>query len=305
MKTQLLSLLILASCASPKVQEKGAPVQSYESDANGFNTKSFFYDTGKEVVVFDTQFTEKFAEESIKLIQSRTKSPIKYVIITHPNPDKFNGMSVFQKLGAKVIASNLTAQSMPEVHGYKKYFFVNMAKMFTEETYPVLSKPDIIFSSFYSLPLSNGEKIDLVEMGQAGVSSNQTVAHIPSKNVLVVGDLVHYKAHAWLEGGIVKGTPKPDITSWINLLKQVESEFPAGTMVYGGRGESAPIGEAVKSQIEYLKQLDSIVTKQVKLAGKGERQYEVIQGLAEKAYPDYKHGYMIKYGVYGLVNSKK
>ncbi len=305
MKTQLLSLLMLASCAAPKVQEKVSQISSYESDGNGFNTKNFFYDNGKEVVVFDTQFTEKFAEESVKLIQSQTKSPIKYVVVTHPNPDKFNGMSVFQKLGAKVIASNLTAQSMPEVHGYKKYFFVNMAKMFTEETYPALSKPDIIFSGAYSLTLSNGEKINLVELGKAGVSSNQTVAHIPSKNALFVGDLVHHKAHAWFEGGIVKGVPKPDITSWINVLKEVEAEFPAETVVYGGRGESAKLGEAVQAQVEYLKQVDAIVTKQVKKAGKGDSQYEVIQGLAEKAYPEYKLGYMIKYGVYGLVNSKK
>ena len=181
--------------------------------------------------------------------------------MTPPNPDKFNGMSVFQKIGAKVIASSQTARSIPEVHGYKKYFFVNMTMMYAEETNPVLSKPDIIFDGAYSLTLSNGEKIHLIELGKAGVSSNQTVAHVPLKNALFVGDLIHPKAHAWLEGGIIKGKPRPDIASWVTVLKEVEAEFPAETVVYGGRGDSAPLSEAVKAQTEYLIQLDAIVTK--------------------------------------------
>lgn len=304
MKNHLLSLLFLASCASAELPKSTATLVSYESDGNGFNTKNFFYDNGKEVVVVDTQFTAGLAEESIKFIQSKTKSPIKYVIITHPNPDKFNGMSAFQKLGAKVIASRQTAQSMPEVHAYKKYFFVTMAKMFTEETYPALAKPDIIFDQSYTLKLEQGEEIQLTELGTAAVSSNQTIVHIPSQKAVIVGDLIHHRAHAWLEGGIVKGAPIPQINSWIKSLNAVKAKYPADSLVYGGRGEAANIGEAVNAQVAYLKAVDAMVTSQVKKAGKGAEQYDVIQGQAEKSFPDYKLGYMIKYGVYGLVNSK-
>lgn len=299
MKNTIASLLVLASTTVAQ-----AKITNFESDGNGFNTKNFFYDNGKEVVVVDTQFTPALAEQSIKFIQGQTKSPIKYVIITHPNPDKFNGMSVFQKLGAKVIASNKTAEAMPGVHAYKKYFFVNMAKMFTEETYPVLSKPDITFDKSYTLTLSNGEKIKLTETGKAAISSNQTLVSIPSEKALIVGDLVHHKAHAWLEGGIVNGNPKPEMKSWIESLKALKKDFSKDTVVFGGRGEPAKVSEAVDAQVNYLQKLDSIVSEQVKKAGKGQEQYDVIQGLAEKAFPDYKLGYMIKYGVYGLVNSK-
>lgn len=298
MKNTIASLLVLASTTIAQ-----AKITSFESDGNGFNTKNFFYDNGKEVVVVDTQFTGALAEQSIKFIQSQTKSPIKFVIITHPNPDKFNGMSVFQKLGAKVIASKATADAMPGVHAYKKYFFVNMAKMFTEETYPVLSKPDITFDKSYSLTLSNGEKIELSETHKAGVSSNQTLVSIPSEKALIVGDLVHHKVHAWLEGGIVNGNPKPEIKSWIESLKALK-KFSKDTIVFGGRGESAKVNEAVDAQVAYLEKLDSLVSEQVKKAGKGQEQYDAIQTQAEKAFPEYKLGYMIKYGVYGLVNSK-
>lgn len=299
MKNTIASLLVLASTTIAQ-----AKITNFESDANGFNTKNFFYDNGKEVVVVDTQFTTGLAEQSIKFIQSQTKSPIKFVIITHPNPDKFNGMSAFQKLGAKVIASKASAEDMPGVHAYKKYFFVNMAKMFTEETYPALSKPDITFDKSYTLTLSNGEKIELTETNKAAISSNQTLVSIPSEKALIVGDLVHHKAHAWLEGGIVNGNPKPEIKGWIETLKGLKKNFSKDTVVFGGRGESAKLETSVNDQVNYLEKLDAIVTAQVKKAGKGQEQFTVIQAQAEKAFPDYKLGYMIQYGVYGLVNSK-
>lgn len=80
----------------------------YETDANGFNTKNYFYDSGEEVVVFDTQFTNDFAQKSIEYLRTKTKSPIKYLVITHPNPDKFNAIELFRKEGARVIASKKT-----------------------------------------------------------------------------------------------------------------------------------------------------------------------------------------------------
>lgn len=288
---------------------------SYESDAGGFNTKNFFYDNGEEVVVFDTQFTPELAKKSIALLRSKTKNPITYVVITHPNPDKFNGMSEFQKLGAKVIASERTADSMKGVHEYKKYFFVKLAKMFTEETYPKLSIVDITFKDNYELKLKNGEVINLRELSQPGVSSNQTVALIPGANAAVVGDLVHHGVHAWLEGGIVNGKPTPTLSGWTHDLEELQSllQNSRQTIVYGGRGDSATIGDAVKSQIAYLKKADTIVDDYIARLGsrKAELQgdkagdhYKALQSDFEKAFPGYGLGYMIQYGVYGLVNSK-
>ena len=288
-------------------------IYSFESDGSGFNTKNFFYDNGEEVVVFDTQFTPEIAQKSVDFIRTKTTHPISYVVITHPNPDKFNGMSVFQGLGAKVIASENTAEAMPGVHAYKKYFFVNMAKMFTEESYPKLSKADVTFDKSYDLRLRNGETISLRELEHPGVSSNQTIAFIPAIDAVIVGDLVHHKAHAWLEGGIVNGKPVPTLEGWIADLKEVQAMFKdeSATVVYGGRGESALLTTAVVDQIQYLNGANTIVENYIKKLGakKSELQgdqaqvhYKNLQVEFEKSFPDYKLGYMIQYGVYGLVN---
>lgn len=281
----------------------------YTSGAVGFDTHSFWWDTGREVVVFDAQFTEELGREVVAAIQAETDSPIRYVVVTHPNPDKFNGVEAFREAGAQVVASEATAAAIPGVHQYKKYYFVNVAGMFTEETYPAEATVDVTFSGRLALPLEGGAEVELVELAHAGVSSTQTVAHIPSEGALLVGDLVHHRAHAWLEGGIVDGAPRPDLGAWQAALDEL-LDFPGAT-VHGGRGESAPVEEAVDAQQLYLADMEALVTDYVAGLGaqkeelfdeKAGAHYKAIAALAGEAYPEYALPYMIEYGVYGLVN---
>jgi glyoxylase-like metal-dependent hydrolase (beta-lactamase superfamily II) len=183
--------------AAGPVGAQGGQLSVFESDANGFNTKTFFYDTGKEVVAFDAQFTPQTAQQAIAALRAETDNPITYLVITHPNPDKFNGMTAFQDEGAKAVASQATADAMPGVNAYKKAFFVG-AGMFTDKTYPTLGTVDQTFSGTTTLDLGNGQTVELRELSQPGVSSTQTVAFIPELDALIVGDLVHHQAHAWL-----------------------------------------------------------------------------------------------------------
>ncbi len=315
----VLSTLLLASgCSASPLQREAAQsgkIYVFESDAGGFNTKNFFYDNGEEVVAFDTQFTPEISRKSIEFLRSKTNHPITHVVITHPNPDKFNGISEFQKLGARVISSRATSENMKGVHDYKKYFFVNMAKMFTEETYPKLGSVDFTFDGSYDLRLGNGETIRLMELSHPGVSTNQTVALIPSQSAVMVGDLVHHQAHAWLEGGIVNGKATPTLKGWISdllELKTILRDAPE-TMVYGGRGKSVTVDSAVRDQVEYLRKADRIVKKYIKKLGqkkselqgaKANGHYQALQVQFEKEFPGYDLGYMIQYGIYGLVNSQ-
>ena len=203
---------------------------------------------------------------------------------------------------------------MPGVHAYKKAFFVG-AGMFTEATYPPLGTVDIVVEASAALDFGNDQTVELRELSEPGISSTQTVALIPEVNALVVGDLVHHKAHAWLEGGIVDGKPTPTLEGWIADLHELAELF-AGTpepTVYGGRGEAAPLSVAVADQITYLERADELVTAYV--AGLGDRtselsgpdagtHYEALTREFEVAFPDYALGYLIQFGVYGLVNAK-
>src|SRR5215213_2863816 len=305
---------VLAQTASPVTGSEGGALYTYDSGEAGFFTKTYFYDTGTEVVAFDAQFTPQLAEDAIASLREQTANPITSLVITHPNPDKFNGAPVFQEEGAQVIASEATEAAIPGVHDYKKAGFVGMG-MFTEETYPPQASVDETFSDTHTIELGDGKTVQLAELSEPGVSSTQTVAFIPELNALIVGDLVHHQLHAWLEGGIVNGQATPTLDGWIRDLRELESEFAADPepTVYGGRGEPAPLSEAVADQITYLEKADQIVTDYV--AGLGDKtselrgpeagqHYAAIQAELEQAFPDYAFPDMIGFSVYGLVNAK-
>jgi glyoxylase-like metal-dependent hydrolase (beta-lactamase superfamily II) len=303
----VLCTLAVLGCGEAELQD--TPVGVYTSDASGFDTHSFFYDTGAEVIVFDAQFTEAEAEKVLSAIRAKTSNPIRYVVVTHPNPDKFNGVGVFQREGAKVVASESTAAAIPAVHAYKKYYWVQVAQAFTEQTYPAQATVDITFRGTYTLPLEGEAQVELTELRNPGVATTQTVAYLPRRQALIVGDLVHYRAHAWLEGGIRDGKAAPDLAGWKAALEELKA-WPGAT-VYGGRGESAPVEQAVAEQRRYLEGMESLVlgyaaelgSRKAELCGaEAPGHYQVLQQRAASAFPDYALPYMVGYGVYGLVN---
>ncbi|MES2041878.1 MAG: MBL fold metallo-hydrolase [Pseudomonadota bacterium] len=312
MKFHPLVLSVVSSIAFATSAASAGELHVFTSDAAGFNTHSIWYDDGKEVTVVDTQFTPAHAEALIADIKKQTDSPITRVIVTHPNPDKFNALSVFHKDGVESIASARTAAAIPGVDAYKRYFFVKLAKIFTDETYPKVEPVKTTYSGRKVIKLRSGETITLIELKQPGISSNQTVVRIDKTGDLIVGDLVHTRNHAWLEGGIVNGKAFPTLAAW----KADLNELPrlGHGKVYGGRGEFIPVKLAVAQEIAYLDKANAIVDSYIKGLGdkSGElsnpdmqdAHYKAIQAEFVKAFPDYAMPDLISFSVYGLVQQK-
>jgi glyoxylase-like metal-dependent hydrolase (beta-lactamase superfamily II) len=302
---QMLGALAVLGVA---LSAQAGQIYVFESDAQGFNTKNYFYDTGEEVVAFDAQFTNETAEKSIAFLRSKTRSPLTYIVVTHPSPDKFNGLEAFRKAGAKIVMSERAKAVIPSVHAYKKYYFVNMAKMFTEEFYPSLQQPDITFSGRKILALKGGS-IDLRELAGSAVSINHVVAYIPERRVLVVGDILHPKVHAWLEGPIVEEKTAYSTEKWVKTLQELKDLHKPDVTVYPGRGEAAPLGQAVDAQIHYLREAERITRRYVNaltgigFAAEKKVDYIALTKVFETTFPDYGLSYMVTYGAYGLVNS--
>lgn len=311
-KSFLGAAAVALTLTSPLAAEAGQ-LHVFTSGDEGFNTHSVWYDDGKEVTVVDTQFTLEVAQQLVDDIQKQTKSPITRIIITHPNPDKFNALSVFHKLGAESITSAKTAAAIPGVDAYKRYFWVEIAHAFTNETYPKVEPVKTTFSGQIVIKLKSGETITLIELKEAGISSNQVVVRIDATGDLIVGDLVAYQAHAWLEGGIIDGKTQPNIAGWKADLQQLLTLGKG--KIYGGRGQFGPVAEVVPVQIAYLDKADQIVTNYVKKLGdnalaeltdpvKSQAHFQEIQAEFVKAFPNYALPDLISYGVYGLAFSK-
>ncbi|MBY2907700.1 MBL fold metallo-hydrolase [Rhizobium leguminosarum] len=283
----------------------------FTSDPSGFSTHSVWYDDGKEVTVVDAQFTPQIAKSLLADIKSKTTSPVTRVIVTHPNPDKFNGLSAFHAQGVESIASEKTAADMPGVDKYKRFVMIELAKMFTNDTYPKFEPVKTTYHDKMVIKLKSGETISLFEL-PAGVSSDQTVVRIDATSDLVVGDLVHSNTHAWLEGGIVDGKPRPTLEQWKADLLALK-DLSTGK-VYGGRGDFLPVSDAVNQQISYLNAADKLVGGYVVDLGarkselldpaKQMRHWQALQAEFVKAFPDYKMPDLIGFSVYGLAVQK-
>lgn len=285
----------------------------FTSGSDGFDTHTFYYDDGEEVTVFDTQFVPQLTRAMVDKIHSETDSPITRVVITHPNPDKFNGLSVFDEMGATSIASKATAEAMPGVHQYKEYYFTEIAGLFEPADYPELEAIDRTFSGRHTLELASGETITLFELEHSGISSTQTVARIDATGALIVGDLVHHDAHAWLKGGIVDGRPQPDLNAWKAALRELRRL--GGSRVYGGRGElGVPVDAAVEQQIAYLDGVDQVVdsyiedndgiAQDLEDPARARAHHEALQARLAERFPDHDLAYLVSAGIYGLVQSR-
>jgi glyoxylase-like metal-dependent hydrolase (beta-lactamase superfamily II) len=310
----ILSAVSLSlGCAAPAEAGK---LGVFTSDANGFDTHTFYYDDGREVTLIDTQFVPALTQAMVEQVKRETHSPITRVIVTHPNPDKFNGLAYLHALGVESIASRATADAMPGVNEYKKYYFVNVAKMFTDETYPKFENVKTTFSGQMQIRLKSGETLSLIELKNPGVTSTQVVVRIDKSGDLIVGDLVHHKAHAWLEGAIVNGKPHADLAKWaaaVDELPALAKGKPAA-MVYGGRGDFASVAQAVQAQRRYLSRANALVDDYIASLGprkselsdsaNSKTHYDELERRFARAFPDYALPYMIKYSIYGLVDSK-
>lgn len=305
--TIAMMAISLSGCSTPmaKAQNFTGRVIEFKSGPEGFDTRTFFYEGESEVIAFDAQFTPDLAQKSIAHLRQHTDKPITWLVITHPNPDKFNGAGVFKDQGAKVISSSSTAAAIPGVHAYKEYYFVEMAKMFKKGEYPQKPHIDQTFESETELVMRGGERIQLRELSKSGVSSTQTVAYIPSVRTLMVGDLIHHKAHAWLEGGIVDGKPTPTIGAWIADLKELLNLFPADTEVRGGRGVAVDLKTGIEEQVKYLLKAEKLVRQDIKARQGKAADPKALAAKFAKAFPEYDLTYMIEYGAYGLVQKEE
>ncbi|MCZ8234786.1 MAG: MBL fold metallo-hydrolase [Inhella sp.] len=314
---QSLSTALALAVATLSCTALAAPatLHVHTSGPQGFNTRSVWIDDGHEVTVVDTQFTPALAEALVADIQRQTKSRIARVIVTHPNPDKFNALSVFHRLGAQSLGSRATAEALPGVDAYKRTYWVHVAKAFTEDSYPRREALTQTFSGRLTVTLANGETLSLHELKQGGVASTQTVVRLDRTGDLVVGDLVSHRTHAWLEGGIVNGKTHLDVAAWRTSLQALTALSPqAGARVFGGRGEAQPVRVAVAEQIAYLNRAEALIEAMEHRLG--ERRAELtdpqaqgphiaqLQAQLVQAFPHHAMPELVGYSIYGWLATR-
>lgn len=235
----------------------------------GFRMNMGFVVGNDAVAVIEAGYHEPMAREMMQHIAKITRVPIKYVINTNSQPDRFLGNEHFRRQGATIIASAAEAERM-----------ASMGSLFAEASERALglkpggieipNPPDRILDGDAELDLG-GVVIKLYQFGAAH-TPGPLVVHVPVDNAVYAGDILYSgRLPAVVDGGNVK--------SWLEVFEKLH-QFGDAFFV-PGHGKPARLSAFEFSTREYL----SVLRKHMQTAIKdGKGLQEAIKSLDQSRF---------------------
>lgn len=196
---------------------------------------------GKDAVaVIETGYHEPMAREMLAHIAKITKAPVKYVINTNSQPDRFLGNEYFRQQGATIIASTAEAKRMAAIGGMVAQASESALGL-RPGSIAIPNPPDKILDGDSELDLG-GLKLVLRQFGAAHTPS-PLVVYIPQDKVVYAGDILYSgRLPAVIDGGNVK--------SWIEVFDKLRGF--GDVLFVPGHGKPARLAAFEFSTREYL-----------------------------------------------------
>jgi glyoxylase-like metal-dependent hydrolase (beta-lactamase superfamily II) len=184
------------------------------------------------------------AKDLIARIRTVTDTPIKYVVLSHYHAVRVLGASAYFAEGAtEVIASRGTYELIVE-RGEQdmKSEIERFPRLFAGvETVPGLTWPTMVFERDLTLFLGRLE-VRLKHIGP-GHTKGDTIAWVPSQDVIFSGDLVEYNAGVY--------TGDAHLEEWPATLEALRALEPR--RLVPGRGPAMTTPEDCEKAIEYTR----------------------------------------------------
>lgn len=260
---------------------RSGDIGTYASIPWGFDTSSYWIEGPEGLVAIDTQFLPSAAEEMIERAEALTKKKLVLAIVLHANPDKFNGTSVFQRRGVRVVTSAQVKARIPEVHEKRLRAFYDRY----QPDYPRdVPQPDV-FGDKTTDVVAAGVKLRLHVMGP-GCSEAHVVVEKLEDHAIFVGDLVSSGNHAWLEIG------KTD--AWLTRLEELRRLSPR--RVFPGRGPASD-ATLLDDQESYLRKVMALVAAEKPTMPIREDAIARAEKAIIEAYPSYGYAVFLKIGL--------
>jgi glyoxylase-like metal-dependent hydrolase (beta-lactamase superfamily II) len=212
--------------------DKGGPaIYSYQSSHDPWLTSSYYFETERGVVLFDTQLFLASAEELWEDIRTHTSGDLFAIVITHAHPDHFYGSTFFRRVapGAFVLTSENVDEDMRRTAAGRHA----LVKREWPEDIP--DRPeDLVFAdaTFPGIMALNFSEltVHLSEHGPAEAPV-QIVGWIPELAALIAGDILSNRQHLYVaEGGIA---------SWYQIVESLEKLAPSQVLT-GHQGAATP-----------------------------------------------------------------
>jgi len=235
----------------------------------GFRMNMGFVVGKDAVAVFEAGYYEPMAREMLAHIAKITKAPVKYVINSNSQPDRFLGNEYFRRQGAIVVASAAEAKRMAAMGG----LFAESSERalgLKPGSIQIPNPPDRIVEGSTELDLG-GLKITLMPSGAAH-TPGPLVVHIPKDKVVYAGDILYSgRLLAVIDGGSVK--------SWVKSFDALK-QFGDATFV-PGHGKPAKLAAFEFPTREYLLLLHTHMTQAVE---QGKDQQDAMASLNQSRF---------------------
>lgn len=210
----------------------------YSSPEPAFLVNSFIVETQNGVIVIDTQF---LVSQALRLQHEVEKlgKPLLGVIVTHPHPDHFNGVSTLCKnLDIPIYATQSTLDGIRAIEAAKREFW---QQTYGDDYPDSTTFPNQIVKSKEELVI-DGVNLIIDDLG-AGESSDITVIYLPLEKILIASDLLYHKVHPWLAESRSK--------AWVEQIDYVKKAYAEAEIVYAGHGSDGRL-DVLDEQLEYI-----------------------------------------------------
>jgi glyoxylase-like metal-dependent hydrolase (beta-lactamase superfamily II) len=207
---------------------------------NGNMVNSCFVDMGSEWLVVDSGPTYLYAKEAHREVNKIKPMKVGHVINTHVHDDHWLGNNYYLEQGATVMGSAYFSDVV--IHEPTR-MQSRITKEAWEHTVPML--PNRVIEGGEALTIGE-EKIEVYMVEETAHTLGDLYIRVPSKNTLLVGDLVFNDRLPSVRDGSLSG--------WIEALENIEGM--EADFIIGGHGSDTS-SKAAKITLEYLSDLKS------------------------------------------------
>ncbi|WP_256439783.1 MBL fold metallo-hydrolase [Ruegeria sp. R13_0] len=237
------------------------------------SVNSWLIEDTSGVVLIDAQRVLSVGREVAAAIQAIGK-PLKAVLITHPHPDHFGGLSAVLEAfpGTPVYSSPETRKVIEtDSNGLQ----TATRKAVPQDTPQAFPAPDHTFSDGETLLFG---RIELVvsEIGP-GESEAMSMFHAPGADALFTGDLVANDMTSF----VLEGRS----SAWIAQIDRVARAFQAASpRLYPGHGEAGSFTSLLSNQRQWLVDLREMTRARISDGELSDRDIDIIKEEFEARY---------------------
>lgn len=218
----------------------------------GYRMNMAFVVGKNSVAVIESGYYPEMGKEIIGRIREVTRLPIKYVINSNSQPDRFLGNDAFKKAGTKIITSEKEAQRMQD-NGNNYAMMLEMIMKFKQSEIKLPDPPDMQLTSGTKLDLGGGVILD-IHLHKAAHTPAPLIVNVPIDKLVYAGDILY-------SGRLLAITSGGNIKEWKETYQYLK-KFKGATFI-PGHGKPAKLSDFDKSTYQYLDLLDTHMTRMV------------------------------------------